>query len=77
MLSEYERVVPEPVAQEVLRTQIEKLKASPEALSVVEAVFKRCDVVPRGGHASPRSRCEIRMTNESWPMPFRLVHRSS
>jgi putative PIN family toxin of toxin-antitoxin system len=48
VLSEYELVVPELVAQEVRRTLSEKLKASPEALSTVEAIFERCDIVPRG-----------------------------
>ncbi|HSR69710.1 MAG TPA: putative toxin-antitoxin system toxin component, PIN family [Acidobacteriota bacterium] len=53
VLSEYELVVPERVAQEVRRVLTEKLRASPEALSAVEAVFERCDIVPRGDAPSP------------------------
>jgi putative PIN family toxin of toxin-antitoxin system len=53
VLSEYELVVPELVAQEVRRTLSEKLKASPEALSSVEAIFERCDIAPRGDSPSP------------------------
>jgi putative PIN family toxin of toxin-antitoxin system len=53
VLSEYELVVPELVAQEVRRTLSEKLKASPEALSAVDAIFERCDIVARGDSPSP------------------------
>lgn len=53
VLSEYELVVPELVAQEVRRTLSEKLKASPQALSTVEAIFERCDIVARGDSPSP------------------------
>lgn len=53
VLSEYELVLPELVAQEVRRTLSEKLKAGPEALSAVEAVFERCGIVPRGDAPCP------------------------
>jgi uncharacterized protein len=53
VLSEYELVIPELVLQEVRRTLIEKLKAGPEALSAVEAIFERCEIVPQGGTPSP------------------------
>jgi len=55
VLSEYELVVPELVAQEVRRTLNQKLKAGPEALSAVEAVFKQCEIVPQGRAPSPIS----------------------
>jgi uncharacterized protein len=53
VLSEYELVVPELVVQEVRRTLTETLKASPGALSAVEAVLERCDIVPQGDAPSP------------------------
>ena len=53
VLSEYELVVPELVAQEVRRTLTEKLKAGPEALSAVEAVFQRFEIIPEGHAPSP------------------------
>lgn len=53
VLSEYELVVPEVVAQEVRSTLRDKLKAGPEALSAVEAVLERCEIVPRGDDPSP------------------------
>lgn len=53
VLSEYELVLPEVVAEEVLRVLSTKLKASRTALSAVEAVFDRCDVAPRGHTPSP------------------------
>ena len=53
VLSEYELIVPEVVAEEVLRVLSTKLKASQAALSAVQAVLDRCDVFPRGTEASP------------------------
>jgi putative PIN family toxin of toxin-antitoxin system len=53
VMSEYELVAPELVAQNVRRTLSEKLKASPAALSTVEAIFERCDIVARGDSPSP------------------------
>jgi putative PIN family toxin of toxin-antitoxin system len=53
VLSEYELLIPEVVAEEVLRVLSTKLKASQAALSAVEAVLDRCDVVPRGATPAP------------------------
>jgi putative PIN family toxin of toxin-antitoxin system len=53
VLSEYELIVPEVVAEEVTRVLSTKLKASQAALSAVKAVLDRCDVVPRGHGQSP------------------------
>ena len=55
VLSEYQLVVPEVVAEEVLRVLTTKLKASQTALSAVQAVLDRCDIVPRGTAPSPIS----------------------
>ena len=55
VLSEYQLVVPEVVAEEVLRVLRTKLKASQTALSAVQAVLDRCDIVPRGKAPSPIS----------------------
>ncbi|MGH9380000.1 MAG: putative toxin-antitoxin system toxin component, PIN family [Thermoanaerobaculia bacterium] len=55
VLSEYEIVVPEVVAQEVRRVLTEKLAASREALSAVETVLERCGIVPRGDAPCPIS----------------------
>lgn len=55
VLSEYELVIPEVVAQEVRRVLTEKLKASQEAVSAAEAVLERCDIVSRGDAVSPIS----------------------
>jgi putative PIN family toxin of toxin-antitoxin system len=55
VLSEYELVVPQVIADEVRRVLKVKLKASREALSAVEAVLERCDIIPRGGGPSPVS----------------------
>lgn len=53
VLSEHELVVPEVVAEEVHRVLAEKLEASPEALSAVEAVLEPCEIAPRSGSPSP------------------------
>lgn len=53
VLAEHELVVPEVVAQEVRRVLTTKLKATPEALTAVEAVLERCDIVPLGDAPSP------------------------
>ena len=55
VLSEYELVIPEVVAQEVRRVLTEKLKASQEAVSAAEAVLERCNIVPRADAVSPIS----------------------
>jgi uncharacterized protein len=55
VLSDYELVVPEVVAEEVRRVFTGKLKASREALAAVEAVLDRFDIVPRGAGRSPVS----------------------
>ena len=53
VLTEYRLVVPEVVAEEVRRVLTKKLKLTPAALSTVEAVLGRCEIVPRGAAPSP------------------------
>ena len=53
VLAEHELVVPEVVAEEVRRVLTIKLNATDAALSSVEAVFDRCEFVPRGTDPSP------------------------
>jgi putative PIN family toxin of toxin-antitoxin system len=53
VISAHELVVPEVVADEVRRVLTTKLKVSTEALSSVEAVLDRCEIVPLGNYASP------------------------
>lgn len=53
VILDHELVVPQVVADEVLRVLRTKLKVSAEALSSVEAVLDRCEIVPRGDYASP------------------------
>ena len=55
VISEYYLVVPEVVAEEVRRVLSTKIKASPAALSAMEAVLERCDIVPQGDSPSPIS----------------------
>jgi len=55
VLSGYDLVVPELVAEEVRRVLTTKLKAGPSALSAVEAVFDRCSIVPGGDVPCPVS----------------------
>ncbi len=55
VLSEYDLIVPEVVAEEVRRVLSTKLKASQSALSAVEAVLERCTIVPGAGAPSPLS----------------------
>ena len=52
-MSEYDLVVPEIVAEELRRVLTTKLKAGPAALSSVEAVLERCELIPRGTDPSP------------------------
>jgi putative PIN family toxin of toxin-antitoxin system len=53
VLSDYHLVVPEVVAEELRRVLTEKLGVSREALSSVEAVLARCEIIPRGSAESP------------------------
>lgn len=53
VLSEHELILPEVVAVEVRRVLSAKLKAGQAALSAVEAVLERCEIVPRGDTPSP------------------------
>jgi putative PIN family toxin of toxin-antitoxin system len=55
VLSEYDLIVPEVVAEEVRRVLSTKLKASQSALSAVDAVLERCTTVPRLDAPSPIS----------------------
>lgn len=55
VLSQQELVVPEVIAEEVRRVLTVKLKASQQALSAVEAVLERCEIVPRGDGPAPIS----------------------
>jgi putative PIN family toxin of toxin-antitoxin system len=55
VLSGYELVIPEIVAEEVRRVLATKLKASSSALSAVDAVFDRCSIVPDGDIPCPIS----------------------
>ena len=55
VLSGHDLVIPEAVAEEVRRVLTTKLKASPSALSAVEAVFDRCSIVPDGDVPCPVS----------------------
>ena len=53
VLSEYDLVIPEVVAEEVRRVLSTKLGAGETALSAVEAVLERCSVVPTSNAHSP------------------------
>jgi putative PIN family toxin of toxin-antitoxin system len=53
VLSEYDLVIPEVVAEEVKRVLTTKLKADRTALASVEAVLERCSVVPKTELPSP------------------------
>ncbi len=53
VLAEHELVLLEVVAEEVRRVLTEKLQASDEALSAVEALFGRFEAVAGGDAASP------------------------
>lgn len=53
VLSEYDLVLPEVVAEEVRRVLSGKLGAGETALSAVEAVLERCSVVPASNAPSP------------------------
>ena len=53
VLTEYELVLPEVVAEEVLRVLKTKLKVSAPAQSAAEAVLGRCEIVPRSGAPCP------------------------
>jgi putative PIN family toxin of toxin-antitoxin system len=53
VILDHELVVTQVVADEVRRILSAKLKVSAEALSSVEAVLERCEIVPRGDYASP------------------------
>ena len=53
VLTEYHLVVPEVVAAEVRRVFETKLRLTPAALSTVEAVLDRCEIIPKCGHPSP------------------------
>jgi putative PIN family toxin of toxin-antitoxin system len=55
VVSEYELVIPEVVAEEVRRVLTTKLKASQTALSAAEAVLERCEIVPASNLPSPIS----------------------
>ena len=55
VISEYDLVIPEVVAEEVTRVLTSKLKVSPSALSAVEAVLERCAIVPSTNLPSPIS----------------------
>ena len=55
VLSEFDLVVPEVVAQELRRVLSNKFKASSEALAAVEAVLDRCEVMPQTNSPSPIS----------------------
>jgi len=53
VLTEYHLVVPEVVAEEVRRVLLTKLRLTPAALSTVEAVLDRCEIIPEGRDPSP------------------------
>ena len=53
VLTECHLVVPEVVAEEVRRVLETKLRLTPAALSTVEAVLDRCEIIPRGTDPSP------------------------
>ncbi|HUP24687.1 MAG TPA: putative toxin-antitoxin system toxin component, PIN family [Thermoanaerobaculia bacterium] len=53
VLAEHVLIVPEVVAEEVRRVLAEKLRASREAISAVDAVLDRCGIVPRADELSP------------------------
>ena len=53
VLAEYALVVPEVVAEEVRRVLTIKLHVTDAATSSAEAVFDRCEFVPRGTDPSP------------------------
>jgi putative PIN family toxin of toxin-antitoxin system len=55
VLSGYDLVIPEIVAEEVRLVLTTKLKASPSALSAVEGVLERCSLVPNGNVPCPIS----------------------
>jgi putative PIN family toxin of toxin-antitoxin system len=53
VLSEHELIVPEVVAEEVLRVLSTKLNANHAAMAAVRAVLDRCEIVPRGDAPCP------------------------
>ncbi|MFV1988988.1 MAG: putative toxin-antitoxin system toxin component, PIN family [Gemmatimonadota bacterium] len=53
VLTDFHLILPQVVAGEVRRVLKEKLKLSAEALSAVEAVFERCEIIPEGTSPSP------------------------
>ena len=55
VLSGYDLVIPEIIAEEVRRVLTTKLKAGPSALSAVEAVLERCSIVPNDDGPCPIS----------------------
>jgi len=55
VLSDYDLVLPEVVAEEVQRILTSKLKLSHDALSSVKAVLERCPRVPKGDEPCPIS----------------------
>ena len=55
VLSDYDLVTPEVVAEEVQRILTTRLKLSQDPLSSVEAVLERCSIVPTGEEPCPIS----------------------
>ena len=55
VLTDHHLVAPEVVAEEVCRILSKKFKITPSALSAVEAVLERCEIVPAGVEPSPVS----------------------
>lgn len=53
LLSDYDLVIPEVVAEEVQRILTSKLKLSRDALSSVQVVLERCSNVPKGNEPCP------------------------
>ncbi len=53
VITEHELVLPAQVVQEVRRVLGAKLRLSPEAMTGVEAVFERCEIVPPGSGPPP------------------------
>ena len=53
VLSDYDLVIPEIVAEEVQRILTSRLKPSRDALSSVQAFLERCSVVPKGNEPCP------------------------
>ena len=53
VISDYELVVPQVVAEEVRRVLTTKLKVGAQTLLLLDAVLDRCEIIPRGLAASP------------------------